>query len=150
MDLETIKNYSADEATSFLLDGADLSEWQTGFLAVALEEVAEWNKRTGSASSISCEDCVDELVQMNSLHRNSIEPVVYALTGVSFRVSWRGSYGARTFNVSLYEKGTLQSRAEFDTLHVAGGGSDAHREALRRTRLRPARFFTGENTLKIA
>ena len=89
--------YTAEQAASFLLSDAGLSEWQVGFLAVALDEVAEWHERMGKAGSIACHECADELTQMNSQHRGSIEPVVYALTGLSFSVSWRGDYGARTF-----------------------------------------------------
>ena len=96
--------YTAEQAASFLLSDAGLSEWQVGFLAVALDEVAEWHERMGKAGSIACHECADELTQMNSQHRGSIEPVVYALTGLSFSVSWRGDYGARTFFVEQRER----------------------------------------------
>ncbi len=96
--------YTAEQAASFLLSDTGLSEWQTGFLAVALDEVAEWHERVGNANSIGCHECADELTQMNSQHRGSIEPVVYALTGLSFSVSWRGDYGARTFFVEQRER----------------------------------------------
>ena len=124
--------YTAEQAASFLLSDAGLSEWQVGFLAVALDEVAEWHERMGKAGSIACHDCADELTQMNSQHRGSIEPVVYALTGLSFSVSWRGDYGARTFFVEQHERRDMRPRADFDALYDdCGWGSDAHRQALR-------------------
>ena len=124
--------YTAEQAASFLLSDTGLSEWQIGFLAVALDEVAEWHERMGKAGSIACHECADELTQMNSQHRDSIEPVVHALTGLNFGVSWRGDYGARTFVVEQREKRALMPRADFDALHDAcGWGSDAHRQALR-------------------
>lgn len=124
--------YTAQEAASFLLRDTGLSEWQIGFLAVALDEVAEWHERIGKAGSIACHECADELTQMNSQHWSSIEPVVHALTGLSFSVSWCGDYGARTFVIEHHEKRDLLPRADFDALHdECGWGSDAHRQALR-------------------
>ena len=125
--------YPAEQAASFLLSDTGLSEWQIGFLAVALDEVAEWHERMGKAGSIACHECADELTQMNSQHRDSVEPVVHALTGLNFGVSWRGDYGARTFVVEQRdEKRDLMPRADFDALHNdCGWGSDAHRRALR-------------------
>ena len=124
--------YTAEQAASFLLSDTGLSERQLGFLAVALDEVAEWHERMGKARSIACHECADELTQMNSQHRDSIEPVVRALTGLNFGVSWRGDYGARTFVVEQHEKRDLMPRADFDALHDdCGWGSDAHRQALR-------------------
>ncbi len=126
------KDYTAEEAASFLLRDTGLSEWQIGFLAVALDEVAEWHERIGKTGSIACHECADELTQMNSQHRGSIEPVVHALTGMSFSVSWRGDYGARTFAVEHHEMRDRLPRADFDALHdECGWGSDAHRHALR-------------------
>ena len=129
-----MKGYTAAEAASFLLRDSDLSEWQVGFLAVALDEVAEYHQRMDFVNQrIACHECRDELTQMNSQHRGSIEGVVHALTGLSFGVSWRGEYGARTFFVDQYEKRDVMPRAEFDILHDGcGWGSDAHRHALRR------------------
>ena len=124
--------HTAEQAASFLLSDTGLSEWQIGFLAVALDEVAEWHERIGKAGSIACHECADELTQMNSQHRGSIKPVVHALTGLNFGVSWRGDYGARTFVVEQREKRDLMPRADFDALHDdCGWGSDAHRQALR-------------------
>ena len=124
--------YTAEQSGSLLLSDTGLSEWQVGFLAVALDEVAEWHERMGKAGSIACYECADELTQMNSQHRSSIEPVVYALTGLSFSVSWRGDYGARTFFIEQRERHDLRPRADFDALHDdCGWGSDAHRQALR-------------------
>ncbi len=124
--------YTAEQAAAILLSDTGLSEWQVGFLAVALDEVAEWHERIGNAGSIACYECADELTQMNSQHRSSIEPVVYALLGLSFRLSWRGDYGARTFFVGQRERRDLRPRADFDALHDdCGWGSDAHRQALR-------------------
>ena len=124
--------YTAEQAASFLLSDTGLSERQLGFLAVALDEVAEWHERMGKARSIACHECADELTQMNSQHRDSIEPVVRALTGLNFGVSWRGDYGARTFVVEQHEKRDLMPRADFDALHDdCGWGSDAPRQALR-------------------
>lgn len=37
--------YTAEQAASFLLSDTGLSEWQVGFLAVALDEAAEWHER---------------------------------------------------------------------------------------------------------
>lgn len=126
------ESYTAQEAASFLLDGTGLSEWQIEFLAVALDEVAEWHERMGNANSIASYECADELTQMNSQHRGSIEPVVHALTRLSFSVSWRGDYGARTFVVEHHERRSLLPRAAFDAMHdKCGWGSDAHRHALR-------------------
>ncbi len=126
------KEYTAEEAASLLLGGTGLSEWQIGFLAVALHEVAEWHERIGKTGSIACYECADELTQRNSQHRGSFEPVVYALTGLSFSVSWRGDYGARIFVVEHHEKHDPLPHADFDALHnVCGWGSDAHRHALR-------------------
>lgn len=126
------KDFTAKEAASFLLEGTGLSVWQCGFLAVALDEVAEWHERVGTTGSIACHECADELTQMNSQHRGSIEPVVHALTGLSFSVSWCGDYGARTFIVEHHERRDLLPRADFDALHDdRGWGSDAHRHALR-------------------
>lgn len=126
------KEYTAEEAASHLLGGTGLSEWQIGFLAVALDEVAEWHERIGKTGSIACHECADELTQMNTQHRGSIEPVVHALTGLFFSVSWRGEYGARTFVVEHHESCHLLPRADFDALHDGcGWGSDAHRHALR-------------------
>lgn len=124
---------TAEKAASFLLCDTGLSEWQVGFLAVALNEVAEYHERIDSADKrIACYECADELTQMNSQHRGSIEPVVYALTGLSFSVSWRGDYGVRTFFVDQHEKRDLLPRADFNALHDGfGWGSDAHRHALR-------------------
>jgi hypothetical protein len=124
--------YTAQEAASFLLEGTGLSEWQIGFLAVALDEAAEWHERIGKAGSIACHECADELTQMNSQHRGSVEPLVYALSGLSFSVSWCGEYGARTFVIEPHEKRDVLARADFDALHdECGWGSDAHRQALR-------------------
>lgn len=124
--------YTAEQAASFLLSDTGLSEWQVGFLAVALDEVSEWHERTGKAGSIACHECADELTQMNSHHRDSIEPVVYALTGLTFIVSWYGDYGARTFTIEQHERRDLRPRADFDALHDdCGWSSDAHRRALR-------------------
>lgn len=121
-----IKGYTAAEVASFLLRDSSLSEWQIGFLAVALDELSEFHQR------ITSDECMAELTQMNSQHRGSIEGVVYALTGRSFSVSWRGEYGARTFFVDQYQKHDLMPRPEFDALHDGcGWGSDAHRNALR-------------------
>lgn len=125
--------YTAHAAAAFLLDGSGLSDYQVGFLAVALEEVAEYHERIGSTNkSIASFECADELTQMNSQHRGSIEPVVHVLTGLSFNVSWQGKYGERTFFVTQCQKLERMPRAEFDALYDGRGwGSDAHREALR-------------------
>jgi len=127
------KGYTAEEAASLLLRDSNLSEWQVGFLAVALDEVAEYHERIDSADKrIACYECADELTQMNSQHRGSIEPIVYAVTGLSFSVSWQGGYGERTFFVDQYQKRDLLPRTDFDALHDGRGwGSDAHRHALR-------------------
>lgn len=127
------KGYTAAEAASLLLCGSGLTEWQIGFLAVALDEVAEYHQRMDFVNRrIACYECADELTQMNSQHRGSIEGVMHALIGLSFSVSWRGEYGARTFFVEQLEKRDVMPRAEFDTLHDGRGwGSDAHRHALR-------------------
>lgn len=58
---------TAQEAASFLFRDTGLSEWQTGFLAVALDEVAEWHERIGKTGSIACHECADELTQMSLL-----------------------------------------------------------------------------------
>ena len=110
------KDFTAKEAASFLLEGAGLSVWQCGFLAVALDEVAEWHERSGKTRSIVCQECADELTQMNSQHQGSIEPVVHALTGLTFSVSWCGHYGARTFTVEHHDRRDLLSRGDFDAL----------------------------------
>lgn len=127
------KGYTAEEAASFLLSDTGLSEWQIGFLTVALEELAEYHLRMDSANQrITSYECLDELVQMNSQHRGSIEGVLHALSGVSFSVSWEGEYGTRTFFVEQVQKRSLMPSAEFDALHEGcGWGSDAHRRALR-------------------
>ena len=68
-----------------------------GFLAVALDEVAEYHERIdGADKRIACHECADELTQMNSQHQGSIEPVVYDMTGLSFSASWQGGYGERS------------------------------------------------------
>lgn len=124
--------YTAEQAASILLSDTGLSEWQVGFVAVALDEVAAWHERMGKAGSIACYECADELTQMNSQHRDSIVPIVYALTGLSFRVSWSGNYDARTFTIEHHERHDLRPRCVFDALHEdCGWGSDAHRQALR-------------------
>ncbi len=127
------KSYTAAEVASLLLCNSGLSDYQVGFLAVALDEVAEYHERIDSANKhIASYECADELTQMNSQHRGSIEGVVYALMGLSFSVSWHGEYGARTFFVDQHQKCDLMSRPDFDTLHDGcGWGSDAHRHALR-------------------
>lgn len=126
-------HYTAQTAAAFLLNGSGLSDYQAEFLAVALDEVAEYHERIGTANkSIASFECADELTQMNSQHRGSIEPVVHVLTGLSFRVSWQGEYGARTFVVDEFQKRVPVPRTEFDALYDGRGwGSDAHRTALR-------------------
>lgn len=124
--------YSAEQVASLLLSNTGLSEWQVGFLAVALDEVAEWQEFTGKVGNIHCYECADELTQMNSQHLDCIEPVIYALTGLSFSVSWRGVYGARTYFVEQHESRDLRPRADFEALHHnCGWGSNRHRRALR-------------------
>lgn len=124
--------YTAEQAATILLCGTGLSEWQVGFLAVALNEMAEWRERMSKAGGIACYECAEELTQMNSQHRVSIEPVVYALTGLSFSVSWHGVYGERSFFVEQHERRDLLPRGDFDALYDdCGWGSDAHRQALR-------------------
>lgn len=131
--------YTAEQAATILLSGTGLSDWQVGFLAVALNEVAEWRERIGKVGGIACYECASELTQMNSMHRGSVEPVVYALSGLSFSVSWQGDYGARSFFVEQHERRDLLPQTDFDALYVdCGWGSDAHRQALR------ARFDTRE------
>ncbi|MHB1201384.1 MAG: hypothetical protein ACYCZ6_17905 [Polaromonas sp.] len=39
------QGYTAAEAASLLLCDSGLTEWQVGFLAVALDEVAEYHER---------------------------------------------------------------------------------------------------------
>lgn len=128
------KGYTAAEAASLLLCDSGLTEWQVGFLAVALDEVAEYHQRMDFVNrQIACYECVDELTQMNSQHRGSIEGVVYALMGLSFSVSWHGDYGARTLFVDQHQKCGLMPRPDFDTLHDGRGwGSDARRYVLRK------------------
>ncbi len=126
------KSYTALEAASFLLEGSGLSACQIEFLSGALDEVAEWHERIGKTRNIACHECVDELMQMNSLHRGGIEPVVYALTGLSFSVSWRDNNGTRTFVIEHRDRRDMLPRADFDAIHDGvGWGSDGHRRALR-------------------
>jgi hypothetical protein len=127
-----IKGYNAHEAASLLLQGMDLSEGQIEYLATALDEVAEFQTHTDDVGSIACYECASELTQMNSLDRGSIEPVVHALTGLSFALSWTGHYGARTFFIVQNQRRGILDRSEFETLYAnCGWGSDAHRSALR-------------------
>lgn len=133
--------YTAEQVASFLLGDADFSgypfsEYQIGCLAVALDEMANWRKDVPEENRcIACHECANELTQMNSQDRRSIEPVVYALTGLSFSISWRGDSwpsGTRRFFVDQYERREPMSRSDFDALHDdCGWGSDAHRHALR-------------------
>lgn len=84
--------YTAEQVASFLLGEADFygypfSEYQVGCLAVALDEMANWRKHVGEEKRcIACHECANELTQMNSQDRRSIEPVVYALTGLTFSI----------------------------------------------------------------
>lgn len=125
------KSFTPKEVASALLRDAGLSEWETGFLALALEEVAEWAEHI-DRNSIMCCDCLDELTQMNSQHRISTEAVAHALTGLSFSVSWQGSYGSRIFVVNQHQKHDVLPHVDFVALYdKCGWGSDAHRQALR-------------------
>jgi len=127
--------YTAEQAAALLLQDKGLSEYQVGFLAVALDEVANWRGHASQGNSISCHECANELTQMNSQHQSSIEPVVYAMTGLSFSISWHGAawpYGTRRFFIDQHEHRELMPRADFDALHDDyGWGSDAHRHAIR-------------------
>lgn len=119
-------NYTAPSAAAFLLGDSGLSEWQIGFLAVALDEVAEHYD-----GIVTDKKCMNELLQMNSQHRGSIEGVARALTGHVFELSWCGEYGSRIFKVLKHEKRQQLAQAAFDLLHdECGWGSDAHRIAL--------------------
>lgn len=116
-------NYTVQSAAAFLLEGNGLSEWQISFLAVALDEVAEHYQ-----GNITEKKCINELVQMDSQHKNSIKDVVYTLTGGIFELSWVGEYGLRTFTVLRHEKCQKMPLATFNLLHEeCGWGSDTHR-----------------------
>lgn len=99
--------HTAEQAASLLLQGKGLSDYQVGFLAVALDEVANWREHDGDqAKSIACHECAAELTHMNSQHQSSIEPVVHALTGLSFSISWHGAAwpcGTRRFFINQHE-----------------------------------------------
>lgn len=117
---------TAKECAVFLLQGFDLSDWQIEFLAVALDEVAE-----NYGPSVTDKRCLNELVQMNSQHRGSIEGVAHAVFGLTFKCSWSGEYGSRLFTVEEFAKRPPIPHAQFAALHAeCGWGSDAHRRAL--------------------
>lgn len=125
-------SYTAQTAASILLERTGLSEWEVGFLAIALNEVAEWQARNGKTVCIAVHDCVDELTQMNIQHRGSIEAVLQALTALFFSVSCRCENGVRAFVIDHQERRDLLPRAVVDTLHdECAWGSNAHRLALR-------------------
>jgi hypothetical protein len=124
------KGRSAQEMAKHLLIGTNLSDWQVDFLAIALEESANYG------AIVSDKDCLNELVQMNSSHRQSILGVAYAMTGLSFKCSInRCVYGSRLslllFVLDEFERCNPMSRDSFDAMSDAHGwGSDAHRIAL--------------------
>lgn len=125
-------SYTAQKAASLLLEGTGLSEWEIGFLAIILHEVAEWHERNGKMVCIACNDCLDELTQMNSQHRGSIEPVFHALTALCFSVSCHSVNGERAFVIENQERRDQLPGADVDALHgECGWGSNAHRQALR-------------------
>lgn len=114
---------TAADSAKFLLQGAGLTDWQVGFLETALLEVAEHYGPTVTEAH-----CMNELLQMNSLHRGSIIDVAHALTAMRFGLSWHGDYESRRFFVDSVEKREPMKRSEFDALHKRlGWGSDAHR-----------------------
>ena len=116
---------SAQEMAKHLLFGFALSDWQVGFLAVALEESGEFDL------VVSDKDCLNELVQMNSQHIWSILDVAHAVTGLSFKCSAHGVYGSRLFVLDEFTRSDPMSRQSFDAISDAHGwGSDAHRRAL--------------------
>jgi hypothetical protein len=122
---------TSHELATFFLQDSGLSDWQMGFLGVALEEVAEERLHRNIPGPISCADCVLEITQMNSQHRGSTKTVVHALTGWDFRLSWSGTSGPFMFFLEHQERRKPMEIKAFHALsNGCGWGSNAHRQAL--------------------
>ena len=118
-------HHSAEQLALLLLEQQSLSDWQIGFLAVALHESANYSP------VVTNKDCISGLLQMNSGHRNSVVDVVRVLTGVKFRASVTGVAGNWKFHLVEFTAGDPINAGEFEWLtDQHGWGSDAHRSAL--------------------
>lgn len=117
--------YTATELAHHLLKEAHLTEWQIGFLTIALEELAEFNQH------ITAFDCIHELAAMNHRQAENICTVVQALTGLSFDITWDGPYGHRIYHIAHQSKTVPIPHNQIQHLHRAyGWGSNAHIHAL--------------------
>ena len=121
------KDYTSPELANKVLEGCDLSEWQMGFLALALTELAGHGTKT-----IRPEDLILELAQMNSQHRHNVAEVVYAITSVAFACTWHMVGEIPAFNLTTrITRFPCGTREQFDALHAdSGWGSTAHIRAL--------------------
>ena len=122
------KPNTAAQASQQLLAGTGLTEWHTGFLSIALNELADFKKQ------ITARDCILELTQMNHRHADAISAILHALTGMEFTLTFSGPYGDKAFYIDHHASTpTATQQTQIQQLHRSyGWGTKAHIHALSR------------------